>query len=85
MIGETPGKLADDAEPLFDLAEQESSGVGGDGAAVKLGDDLAADVRLKEQRLSVTVCHDETVVRACRELLRNSTLRKNRRLVHLAL
>jgi hypothetical protein len=85
MIGETPGKLADDAEPLFDLTEQEPSGVGSDRSAVEIGNDVAASVGLKQERLSVTVCHDETVVRACGELCDNSTLRKNYRLVYSAL
>src|SRR5690606_21062742 len=85
MIGETPGTLADDAEPLLDLAKQESSGVGGDRSAVEIRNDLARSLGLKQERLSVTVCHDETVVRACSELCGNSTLRNNCRLVHSAL
>lgn len=73
MIGEAVGELADDAEPLFDLAEQQSAGVGGDHAAIEIGDDFSASVGLKQERLWVTVCHDETVVGACRELCDNST------------
>jgi hypothetical protein len=85
MIGEAVGELLDDAELLFDLAEEESPGVGGDGSAVEVGDDYASCVGLKEKRLWVTVCHDETVRRACRELCDNSTLRRKSRLVYVAL
>lgn len=85
MIGEALGELPDDAELVFDFAEEKSAGIGGDGAAVEIGDDFAASVWLKQKRLCVTVCHDEAVHRACRELCGNSTLRRKSRLVYAAL
>lgn len=85
MIGDARNELADDPEPLLDLAKQESFGVRIDRPAVEIRDDLAAGVRMKQERLSVTVCHDETVVRACGEPHGNSTLRKNDCFVHSAL
>ena len=51
----------------------------------RVRDDFAASVGLKQKRLWVTVCHDETVRRACRELCDNSTLRRKSRLVYAAL
>ena len=51
MVGEAAGELAEDAELLFDLAEQQAAGVGGDRAAVEIGDDLAASEGLKQERL----------------------------------
>jgi hypothetical protein len=85
MIGEAASELADDAEAFFNLPEEQSASIGGDGSAVELGDDFSAVVGLKQERLSVTVCHDERVARACRDLCCNSTLRRNSRLVYVAL
>jgi hypothetical protein len=41
MVGETGGELMDDAGELLGLSEQERAAVGGDGAAVEIGEDLA--------------------------------------------
>jgi hypothetical protein len=40
MIGEAGGELADDAGEPLGLAEQECAAVGGDVAAVEVGEDL---------------------------------------------
>jgi hypothetical protein len=37
MVGETTGKLADDAGEFFDLPQQQGAAVGGDAATVKVG------------------------------------------------
>jgi len=60
MIGETPGKLPDDAEPVLDFPQEQPARIGGDGSAIKIGHDFASSVRLKQKALSVTLCHDET-------------------------
>ena len=39
VVGETGGELADDAGQLFGLAKQQGAAVGGDVAAVEVGDD----------------------------------------------
>jgi hypothetical protein len=42
VVGEAGGELTDDAGELFGRAEQQGAAVGGEVAAVEVGDDLAA-------------------------------------------
>jgi hypothetical protein len=43
-IADAGGESLDDAEPLFDLAQQQHAAIGGQQATVEIGDDrLAAD------------------------------------------
>ena len=46
-----------ETDPAVDLAEQEGSGVGGESAAVEIGDDLLLAKTGKEQRFAGTLCH----------------------------
>jgi hypothetical protein len=63
----------------------QTAGIGGDLPAIKVGENFAASMRLKEKRLCVALCHDETSANACCELLDNGILRKFSRLVYHAL
>ena len=57
MVGEAGGELADDAGELLDLAEQQGAAVGGDVAAVEVGEDLAgAEAWESRGRWRYTVC-----------------------------
>ena len=60
MIGETPGKLPDDSKPLFKFPQEQPAGIGGDRSPSKIHHDFPASMGLKEEALSVTLCHDET-------------------------
>jgi hypothetical protein len=59
MVGKTAGKLAEEAELIFDLAKQQSAGVGGDVPAGEGGEDIAASQGLEKQRVVVTLCHSK--------------------------
>jgi hypothetical protein len=61
MIGEATSKLVDEMELGFDLAEEESAGIGRDGAAVEVGDDVPAAERLEKESRGSTVCHGAMV------------------------
>jgi hypothetical protein len=57
VIGKAGGEPVDEVELGFDFAEQQSAGIGGDGAAIEAGDDLPAAEGLEQEFRGGTVCH----------------------------
>ena len=56
VVGEAPGELADDAGEVLDLAEQECPTVGGDVAAVEVGQDLTGSDHGEIEVGGATLC-----------------------------
>jgi hypothetical protein len=61
VVGEAFGELVDEVELGFDFAEEQSSGIGGDGSAVEVGDDVASSEGLEKECGRSTVCHGAVV------------------------
>jgi hypothetical protein len=56
-IGDGVVEGVEEAEPVADLAEQEGAGVGGEPAAVEIGDDGLGLDPGKVEGVAVTLCH----------------------------
>ena len=69
MVGEAGGELADDAGELLGLAEQQGAAVGGDVAAVEVGEDLAGAEHGKVEVGRVTLCSHRAALGWCRRWL----------------
>jgi len=67
VVGEATGELLDEVEPGFDLAEEQSARVGGDGDAVKARTDLAVAEGLKRQGGRGTLCRHGAVLGKARK------------------
>ena len=69
VVGEAGGELADDAGEGLGLAEQQGAAVGGDGAAVEVGEDLAGAEHGKVEVGRVTLCGHRAALGQCRRWL----------------
>jgi hypothetical protein len=69
VVGEAGGELADDAGEPFGLAEQQGAAVGGDIAAVEVGEDLAGPEQGKVEADLVTLCGHRAALVRCRRWL----------------
>ncbi len=69
MIGEAAGELAEDAGDLLDLAEQQCPAVGGDVAAVEIGEDFSSAEHGKVEEGGVTLCLHRAASGRCRRSL----------------
>ena len=69
VVGEAGGELADDAGESLGLAEQQGAAVGGDGAAVEVGEDLAGAEHGKVEVGRVTLCRHRAALVRCRRWL----------------
>src|SRR5262249_57041482 len=67
VVGEAAGELLDEAETGLNLAQQQAAGVGGDGAAVEGGDDVAGGEGFKGQGGNGTLCWHGAVLSAWRK------------------
>jgi hypothetical protein len=69
VVGEAGGELAEDAGESLGLAEQQGAAVGGDGAAVEVGEDVAAAEHGKVEVGRVTLCFHRAALVRCRRWL----------------
>lgn len=60
MIGEAAGETGDEAEPIFDLLEQDAAAVGGHPAPVEPSHHVMTADRWKPHGLPATLCRHET-------------------------
>ncbi len=61
VIGKAGGELVDEVKLGFDFAEEQSAGIGGDGSAVEVGDDVPPAEGLETESGGSTVCHGAVV------------------------
>ena len=66
VVGEAGGELADDAGESLGLAEQQGAAVGGDVAAVEVGEDLAGAEHGKVEVGGATLCRHRAALVRCR-------------------
>jgi hypothetical protein len=69
VIGEAGGELSDDAGQLLGLAEQQGAAVGGDVAAVEVGEDFSGAEHGKVEVGCVTLCRHRAAFPRCRRWL----------------
>ena len=69
VVGEAGGELADDPGESLGLAEQQGAAVGGDVAAVEVGEDLAGAEHGKVEVGGVTLCRHRAALVRCRRWL----------------
>ena len=69
VVGEAGGELADDPGESLGLAEQQGAAVGGDVAAVEVGEDLAGAEHGKVEVGRVTLCGHRAALVRCRRWL----------------
>src|SRR5262249_48677588 len=61
VIGKAGGELVDEVKLGFDFAEEQSAGIGGDGSAIEVGDDVPTSEGLETESGGGTVCHGAVV------------------------
>jgi hypothetical protein len=69
VVGEAGGELPDDPGQAFGLSEQQRAAVGGDVAAVEVGEDLAGAEHGKVEVGCVTLCRHRAAFSGCRRWL----------------
>jgi len=69
VVGEAGGELADDSGESLGLAEQQGAAVGGDVAAVEIGEDMAGPEHGKVEVGCVTLCRHRAAFFWCRRWL----------------
>src|SRR5262249_24612594 len=59
VVGETLGELFEETELGFDLAQEQSAGIGGDMSAVETRDDGTGTEVLEDEFVGGTLCHSK--------------------------